>query len=69
MSKTVELSRVEYIRLRLKRGDKKRIAQEMGVYPEWVSRVIRGEGTSEPVLQAAEQLIRERAVQRNSAEC
>lgn len=63
MSKTVELSRVEYIRLRLKRGDKKRIAQEMGVYPEWVSRVIRGEGTSEPVLQAAEQLIRERAVQ------
>lgn len=56
----VELSRVDLIRLKLKRGDKKRIAQTIGVYPEWVSRVIRGEGVSEPILQAAEQLIRER---------
>lgn len=60
MSKNVEITRVELIRLRLKRGDKKKIANDMGIHPEWVSRVIRGEGVSEPVLQAAEQLIRER---------
>ena len=65
MSKIIELSRTEFIRLKLKRGDKKRIAQSMGVYPEWVSRVIRGEGISEPVLQAAEQLIHERESQTN----
>ena len=65
MNRIVELNRVEFIRHKLKRGDKKKIAQAMGVYPEWVSRVIRGEGVSEPVLQAAEQLIREREQQTN----
>ena len=55
-----ELSRLDMIRLRLKRGDRKKIAELLNVYPEWVSRVIRGAGVSEPVLQAAEQLIAER---------
>jgi DNA-binding transcriptional regulator YdaS (Cro superfamily) len=45
----------------LKRGDKKKIAATLGVHPEWVSRVIRGEGVSEPILKAAEQIIHERA--------
>lgn len=52
--------RLDAIRSELKRGDKKRIAEIMGVHPVWVSYVLAGEGTSEPVLQAAEQLIRER---------
>lgn len=65
MNNQVEITRTEFIRLRLKRGDKKRIAKAMGVHPEWVSRVIRGEGVSEPVLCAAEQLIREREQQTN----
>ena len=65
MNKKIEITRTEYIRLRLKRGDKKQIAARMGVHREWVSRVIRGEGTSEPVLLAAEELIRERENQTN----
>ena len=65
MNKNIEITRTEYIRLRLKRGDKTRIAAKMGVHREWVSRVIRGEGVSEPVLLAAEELIREREQQTN----
>lgn len=60
MLQDFEISRLDRIKLGLKRGDKKKLAQDMGVHPEWVSRVIRGEGTSEPVLKAAEQLIRQR---------
>lgn len=60
MNSYEEISREDRIKLRLKRGDKKKIAQRMGVDPEWVSRVIRGAGVSEPVLRAAEQLIAER---------
>ncbi len=60
MNSYEEISREDRIKLRLKRGDKKKIAQRMGVDPEWVSRVIRGKGVSEPVLRAAEQLIAER---------
>lgn len=65
MNNQVEITRTELIRLRLKRGDKKKIAMAMGVHPEWVSRVIRGEGVSEPVLQAAERLISEREQRTN----
>ena len=54
------VSRLEYIRLKLQRGDKKRIAGRLNVHPEWVSQVIRGKGVSEPVLQEAERIIRER---------
>jgi hypothetical protein len=53
-----EISRLEYIRLRLKRGDKKRIAEKLNVHPEWVSQVIRGKGVSESVLSEAERMIR-----------
>ena len=60
MNSYEEISREDRIKLRLKRGDKKKIAQRMGVDPEWVSRVIRGKGVSEPVLRAAEQFIAER---------
>lgn len=60
MSPTHEISRNDYIRLKLKRGDVKRIADQLGIYPEWVSRVIRGHGVSEPILRAAEALIAER---------
>lgn len=60
MNKYYEISRKEYIRLKLKRGDIKLIAKELDVYPEWVSRVIRGEGVSEPVLCAAERIIKNR---------
>ena len=52
-----EVTRLEYIRLKLKRGDKKRIAEALDVHPEWVSQVIRGKGISEPVLCEAERLI------------
>jgi plasmid maintenance system antidote protein VapI len=65
MNKKIEVTRGEYIRLRLKRGDIKQIAARMGVHREWVSRVIRGDGVSEPVLLAAEELIRERENQTN----
>jgi len=54
------VSRLEYIRLKLHRGDKKRIAEILDVHPEWVSQVIRGKGISEPVLTEAERIIRER---------
>ena len=54
------VSRLEYIRLKLQRGDKKRIAEALHVHPEWVSQVIRGKGVSEPVLLEAERIIRER---------
>ena len=54
MVKIDGITRIERIRLDLRRGDKKEIADMLGVSPEWVSRVIRGEGSSEPVLQAAE---------------
>ena len=54
------VSRLEYIRLKLQRGDKKRIAEKLDVHPEWVSQVIRGKGVSEPVLAEAERIIRER---------
>ena len=60
MGEKIELTRTDRIRLRLKRGDIKRIAAERGVHPVWVSQVIRGEGVSDPVLQVAERLISER---------
>lgn len=41
-------------------GDVKKIAKRMGVTPVWVSYVLHGKGTSEPVLRAAEALISER---------
>lgn len=41
-------------------GDVKRIAKRMGVTPVWVSYVLHGKGTSEPVLRSAEALISER---------
>jgi hypothetical protein len=54
-----EVTRLEYIRLKLRRGDKKRIAEALDVHPEWVSQVIRGKGVSEPVLEEAERIIRQ----------
>lgn len=60
-----EEKRLQAIRGGLKRGDKKKIADQLGVWPEWVSRVISGIGTSEPILSAAEQLIQEREKQTN----
>jgi hypothetical protein len=60
MGKKIELTRTDLVRLRLKRGDIKRIAADMGIHRVWVSRVIRGAGVSEPVLAAAERLISER---------
>lgn len=60
-----ELKRLQDIRCGLIRGDKKKIAEHCGVHRVWVSKVIAGEGTSEPVLSAAEQLIRERESQTN----
>ncbi|MCD8186194.1 MAG: hypothetical protein LUD68_07010 [Rikenellaceae bacterium] len=54
------VSRLEFIRLKLQRGDKKIIAEKLNVHPEWVSQVIRGIGVSEPVLEEAERIIRER---------
>lgn len=41
-------------------GDVKKIAKRMGVTPVWVSYVLHGKGTSEPVLRSAEALISER---------
>lgn len=41
-------------------GDVKKIAKRMGVTPVWVSYVLHGKGTSEPVLRAAEALLAER---------
>lgn len=58
-------SRLQAIQERLRRGDKKRIAELAGVHRVWVSYVLSGAGTSEPVLQAAEQLISEREKQTN----
>ena len=58
-----EQKRLQIIREGLKRGDKKKIADLLGVHWVWVSKVIAGEGTSEPVLSAAEQLIKERESQ------
>lgn len=55
-----EETRLQGIRERLIRGDKKRIAELAGVHRVWVSYVIEGRGTSEPVLKAAEELIRQR---------
>ena len=60
-----EVKRLQAIRQGLKRGDKKMIAERLGVHWVWVSKVIAGEGTSEPVLSTAEQLIREREQQTN----
>ena len=60
-----EEKRLQTIRRGLKRGDKKKIADRLGVWPEWVSRVISGLGTSEPILREAEQLISERESQTN----
>lgn len=60
-----EKRRLNAIRVRLKRGDKKRIAELAGVHRVWVSYVLSGEGVSEPVLQTAEQLINEREQQTN----
>ena len=60
-----EWKRLQGIREGLKRGDKKKIAERLGVHWVWVSKVIAGEGTSEPVLSAAEELIQERAKQTN----
>lgn len=54
------VTRLEYIQLKLRRGDKKKIAEKLNVHPEWVSQVIRGKGVSEPVLLEAERLIAER---------
>ena len=65
MNRQVELSRLDYIRLKLKRGDVKRIAAMQGVHPVWVSRVIRGEGVSEPIVRLAENIIKEREDQTN----
>lgn len=55
------VSRLEYIQLKLRRGDKKKIAEKLNVHPEWVSQVIRGKGVSEPVLAEAEKLIAEKS--------
>lgn len=56
-------NRLDAIRKHLKRGDKKRIAELAGVHRVWVSLVIAGSGTSEPVLQIAEQVIAKRVKQ------
>jgi len=60
-----EPERLQAIRNRLERGDKQRIAERQGVSRQWVYKVLDGEGTSEPVLSAAEQLIHEREQQTN----
>ena len=52
--------RLTYIQKCLKVGDKTQIAREMGVTRVWVSYVLNGRGTSEPVLQAAENLIHQK---------
>ncbi|MBQ4278323.1 MAG: hypothetical protein IJC16_00020 [Rikenellaceae bacterium] len=65
MNNVREINRVDWIRLNMKRGDKKYIARLLDVHPEWVSRVIRGQGVSERVLRTAEALIAEREKQTN----
>lgn len=55
-----ERARLEAIREHLRRGDISLIAEREGKTREWVSIVINGRGIGEPILQAAEQLIRER---------
>lgn len=55
-----EQARLEAIRVRLGRGDVSLIAEREGKSREWVSKVLNGRGIGEPILQAAEQLIRER---------
>jgi FAD synthase len=61
----VELTRAEYIRLKLKRGDIKKLSRQLNVHHEWVSMVLRGRGISERVLRAAEALISERENQKS----
>lgn len=60
-----DYKRREAILSKLKRGDKKLIAELAGVHRVWVSYVLAGEGVSEPVLQAAERLISEREQRTN----
>lgn len=54
---TSKQERRSYIQTNLRRGDGVKIANRLGVTPVWVSYVLNGKGTSEPVLQAAEDLI------------
>lgn len=68
MNNGYNIGRLEFIRLRLKRGDKKEIARKLNVHPEWVSRVIRGKGVSESILVAAEEIIRKREDESNNPE-
>lgn len=60
MDKQVENNRLESIRKRLKRGDKKRIAELHGCSPVWVSYVISGIGVSEPLVCFTEKYLAER---------
>lgn len=60
MTTLMQEKRLKAIRAALKRGDKQRIAQRAQVSWVWVSYVIAGKGTSERILQIAEELIRER---------
>lgn len=52
--------RLKSLQVQLRRGDKKKIAQRLGVCERWVSLVFSGKGSSTPVLNAAEDIIRER---------
>lgn len=62
MGKTSKEKRERLLRIRksLLRGDIMRIADRAGVSRVWVSYVLHGKDTSEPVLRSAEALISER---------
>lgn len=62
MGKTSKEKRERLLRIRksLLRGDIMRIAARAGVSRVWVSYVLHGKDTSEPVLRSAEALISER---------
>ncbi len=52
--------RLKTIQGRLMRGDLTRIAKKEGVTREWVTKVVNGWGSSEPILQAVERYLAER---------
>lgn len=65
MSKLEENNRLEFIRKRLKRGDKKRIAELHGCSRVWVSYVVGGVGVSEPLIRLIETYLAEKESQTN----
>lgn len=52
--------RINWIKENLNRGDQTKIAKKIKVGRRWVCLVLKGQGVSERVLQAAEELINSR---------